>query len=114
MTETRSNTSAAAASKQPAGSALGKGNLLNFLVAIITPTALVLSLWSVAVYFKGAIPPAYLLLSVLVFALTFPGESRLQKPLRTTGLNIFLNWTWIAAPAVSYRCGHRLPTRVLR
>ena len=96
MAETQLMSSAAAVSKQTASASLGKYNLLSVFVSILTPTALLLSLWGVCFYFEGELPPPYLLLSVLVFALTFPGESRLHKPLRTVGFNILLNWVWVA------------------
>jgi putative colanic acid biosynthesis UDP-glucose lipid carrier transferase len=75
---------------------LGKDNLLSLFESTICPGALVASLWAVAFYFEGSVPPAYLLLAVLTFALTFPGESRLQTPIGTVLLHIAVNWLWIA------------------
>ena len=76
--------------------ALGKGNLLSLIETSMTPLVLVLSLWGCAWYVDGDIAPAYLILSVFVFALTFPGTSRLEAALHTVVFDIVVNWIWIA------------------
>ncbi len=88
--------SAAAMNKQTLVTSLGKDNLLSFFVSILTAAALVFSLWGVSYFYEGEVPPSHLLLSVLVFALTFPGESRLQKSLYSLAFSILINWIWVA------------------
>ncbi len=87
--------SASALLKQPEQASLGKDNLLSYLESIACPAALVLSLWGVAFHFEGELPPSYLILSVMVFALTFPGQSRLQTPFFTLVSDIAVNWVWV-------------------
>jgi len=82
--------------KQTLVTSLGKDNLLSFFVSILTAAALVFSLWGVSYFYEGEVPPSHLLLSVLVFALTFPGESRLQKSLYSLAFSILINWIWVA------------------
>jgi putative colanic acid biosynthesis UDP-glucose lipid carrier transferase len=77
--------------------AMGRDNLLGILETCVSPAALISSLWALAYWFEGTIPPAYLLLAVLTFALTFPGESRLQESKTGSVLDICFNWVWIAA-----------------
>jgi len=75
---------------------MGRDNLLGILESCLCPAALVSSLWVLAFLYEGDIPPAYLLLAVLTFALTFPGEPRLQASKAGSLLDIGFNWVWIA------------------
>lgn len=75
---------------------MGRDNLLGVLESCLCAAALVGSLWVIAYIYEGDIPPAYLLLAVLTFALTFPGEPRLQASKAGSLLDIGLNWVWIA------------------
>ena len=86
----------AAMHKRPEQASLGKDNLLSIFEFTLCPAALVVSLWCVAFYYEGEIPPAYLILSVMVFALTFPGLSRLQSSFQMVALDIVINWAWVA------------------
>jgi putative colanic acid biosynthesis UDP-glucose lipid carrier transferase len=76
--------------------ALGKDHPLGQLEALLCPGAFVLSLWALAFYFEGEVLPPYLLLSILVFALTYPGQPRLHSSKFSLIANIALNWGWIA------------------
>jgi putative colanic acid biosynthesis UDP-glucose lipid carrier transferase len=49
-----------------------------------------------AFYFEGSIKPPYLILSVVVFSLTFPGASRLRLSVERMIFNILFHWFWIA------------------
>jgi putative colanic acid biosysnthesis UDP-glucose lipid carrier transferase len=87
---------------------LGKDNLLSLFESAICPAALVASLWALTYYYEGGLYPAYILLSALTFALTFPGESRLQCGTGTLIINIGINWVWIAGllGATGYATGY--------
>jgi putative colanic acid biosysnthesis UDP-glucose lipid carrier transferase len=87
---------------------LGKDNLLSLFESVICPAALVISLWALTYYYEGGLYPAYILLSALTFALTFPGESRLQCGTGTLIINIGINWVWIAGllGATGYATGY--------
>jgi putative colanic acid biosynthesis UDP-glucose lipid carrier transferase len=89
--------SAAALNRRPEPHSLGKDNLLSLFESILCPAAMVASLWAVTFYFEGEIPPPYLILAVLVFALTFPGQARLQSSLGSVLSDIAINWLWLAA-----------------
>jgi putative colanic acid biosynthesis UDP-glucose lipid carrier transferase len=82
--------------KRPETPALGKDNLLSLFETSLGPVALVLSLWIAAWWADGDISPAILILSTLVFALTFPGRSRLHSPLSSVVVDILLSWAAIA------------------
>jgi putative colanic acid biosysnthesis UDP-glucose lipid carrier transferase len=86
--------------------ALGKDNLLSLFETSVGPVALALSLWMCAWWVEGDITPPYLILSVLVFALTFPGKSRLHASLLAVMLatrydrefsnQAIVMWLWLA------------------
>ncbi len=76
---------------------LGKDSLLSAFESGLEPMVLVLLLWVVAIYFEGSLPAPYLILSVLLFAITFPGTPRLgMSPLQLVG-EVFVSWLWTAA-----------------
>ncbi|MBL8381613.1 MAG: undecaprenyl-phosphate glucose phosphotransferase [Burkholderiales bacterium] len=72
-------------------------DLLSAIEAILDPGVLVVSLWALALWFEGELQPAYLILSVIVFSVTFPGTSRLQYPIRRVFTDVIFGWIWIAA-----------------
>ena len=75
---------------------LGRSQLFNALGSALDPMVFVLSLWALAFRFEGSIRPAYLILSVMVFSLTFPGTSKLLVPVWKMVLNIAFQWLWVA------------------
>ncbi|MEY4882692.1 MAG: hypothetical protein RIS34_546 [Pseudomonadota bacterium] len=88
---------AASLSARPEPGPLGKDNLLSAIEAGLEPIVLVLSLWLIAIYFEGELPGSYLILSVLVFSVTFPGTSRLHSTGLQLAVNVLMNWLWTAA-----------------
>jgi len=59
---------------------VGRDQLLDSIELLIDPMALVLSLWAVTLVFEGYLAPRYVILSLVVFSLTFPGASHLTAP----------------------------------
>lgn len=96
MSKPQATLSAAALNKPPVQASLGKENLLSFFESTVGPGAFVFSLWALAYYYEGEILPPYLLLSVLVFALSFPGKTQLQSSVLSEAIDISVNWTLIA------------------
>ena len=72
-------------------------DLLSAIEAMLDPGVLVATLWILALWFEGELAPPYLILSVIVFSITFPGTSRLQLPVRRVFADVIFNWLWIAA-----------------
>jgi putative colanic acid biosynthesis UDP-glucose lipid carrier transferase len=70
--------------------------MLGGIEMFLDPGALTLSLWVLAIRFEGELLPPYVLLAVLLFALTFPGTSRLNSTIWRLTLDIAINWLWIA------------------
>ena len=96
MLKAKSALSATSRIHTPETSALGKDDLISLFENLLCPGALIASLWAVTFYYEDELLPAYLLLSVIVFALTFPSEYRLEKSFASSTLDILLNWIWIA------------------
>lgn len=82
--------------REPRSMGLGRSQLFTGIEAALDPLVFVFSLWAVALYFEGAVDPAYLILSVIVFSLTFPGTSKLRLPIRRLLFNVSFQWLWIA------------------
>ena len=76
--------------------ALGKDNLLSVFESLLDPCILVISLWLVAFVLEGELQPAYLILSVIVFSITFPGLSRLHSTRWRMITDVLFSWVWTA------------------
>ena len=71
---------------------VGHDQLLNLFEALLDPLVLVLSLWIVAAAVAGRLYQAEMILSLIVFSMTYPGSMRLnQPPLPAIG-KILLGW----------------------
>ncbi|KQP21174.1 undecaprenyl-phosphate glucose phosphotransferase [Pseudorhodoferax sp. Leaf265] len=79
------------------GGSLGKDHPLSFIESLLDPGMLVLSLWGVGLYHTGSLRPEYLILSVIVFAMTFPGTTQIRSSLRKLVTQTLINWAAIAA-----------------
>jgi len=75
---------------------VGRDQLLNMLEYSIDPLALAVSLWAVTLVYEGYLAPRYLILSLLVFALTFPGSTHLTQSLWSVVRHIILSWLAIS------------------
>jgi putative colanic acid biosynthesis UDP-glucose lipid carrier transferase len=96
MSEVRIITSAAEFKRRPEESSLGQDNLLSVFESLLSPLSLIAALLVVTLYFEGSLYAPYLILSVMVFALTYPGRSRLQTSFWLVVGDIVFNWFWVA------------------
>ncbi|MBK7768238.1 MAG: undecaprenyl-phosphate glucose phosphotransferase [Sulfuritalea sp.] len=81
---------------------VGRDNLVNIAESLIDPLVFVLALWGVAIYTEGELTPPYLVLSVIMFSLTFPAPSRLALPLWRMIRNIVAGWIIMAGLLVFF------------
>ncbi|EYC51958.1 UDP-phosphate glucose phosphotransferase [Hylemonella gracilis str. Niagara R] len=95
MSETHAQMASATLRRPLQHAALGRDNLLSVVESLLSPFALIFSLWLVCWYVEGTLSAPYLILSVLVFALNFPGQARLQSTPRQLLIDIGLHWLWI-------------------
>lgn len=82
--------------RTPASLAIGRDNLLSLTEALLDPAMLVLTLWGTANYYLGDLPPAYMILALIVFSVTFPGPSRLRLTWLGAAWHILVSWGLIA------------------
>ena len=100
----QSSTSAAALARLHSRPAFGKAGrisiarapLLNVVEMIFEPLILVASLWTVAAAIDGRLRPQYMILALVVFALTFPNEARLPRPRGRAVIDIVTGWLMTA------------------
>jgi len=59
---------------------VGRDQLLKMIEVVLDPLVLVLSQWAVTLWIARELTPQDIVLSVVVFSLTFPGTSRLTMP----------------------------------
>lgn len=77
-------------------SALSQSRILVFIEALLEPVILVLSLWLLVWLFKEPLTPLWLVVSVLAFALAFPGRSLLRLPPQRVMAKVLLAWGGIS------------------
>ena len=76
---------------------LGKDNLLSVIESVLEPLMLVFSLWVVAIQFEGGLARVHLVMSVIVFLVSFPGKPRLNTHWAMMVLNVLIRWMFTAA-----------------
>ena len=76
---------------------LGKDNLLSVIESVLEPLMLVFSLWVVAIQFEGGLARVHLVMSVIVFLVSFPGKPRLNSHWAMMLLNVVGRWLLTAS-----------------
>ena len=84
---------------------VSRDQLLNTIEVLIDPMALVLSLWVVTLLFEGYLAPRYVILSLAVFSLTFPGATLLNTSVLRVIRHVLLSWLVIAALLLLFAYG---------
>jgi putative colanic acid biosynthesis UDP-glucose lipid carrier transferase len=74
---------------------VGRNLLLNLFEALLDPMVLVLSLWIVSVLILERLDPADVILSLVVFSLTYPGSTRLNVSPWRAIRDIVVGWLTI-------------------
>jgi hypothetical protein len=85
MSEVRAITSAATFKRRPEVDTLGQNNLLSVFESPLSPVSIICALWAVNLYFADTLYAPCLILAVMVFALSYPGRSRLKPTLWMCG-----------------------------
>ena len=97
MPEDQRNDDAAILAARNSPGPLGKDSLLSAVEAGLEPFVLVFALWTVAYCFEGSLSGAYLILSVIVFSISFPGTPRLNTPGWHMAADIITSSLWTGA-----------------
>ncbi|HEY8117851.1 MAG TPA: undecaprenyl-phosphate glucose phosphotransferase [Methylophilaceae bacterium] len=78
------------------GVAIARDNILYTCEALLDPLVIVFTLWMIASTIEGRLAPAYLILSLILFSLTFPSSSKINLSPREVVSHILINWVIIA------------------
>ena len=76
---------------------VGRNQLLNLIETVLEPLAIAVSLWGVALVIEGRLSPQNMILSLIVFSLTFPSASRLTVAAWRVIRNTLLSWVVLSA-----------------
>ncbi len=92
----------------PAVPAIGQNRMLRALEAALEPVVTVLSLWLLVSHFEGEITSPWMIVSVVAFALAYPGRSLLRMPPHRVVVTTLLAWGWTAGLllAMGFATGH--------
>lgn len=101
MPETSVTISSSGILERRAPSSLARDNLISVVEKLLDPGTLVLFLWLLAITLEGELSPSYLILSVIVFSITFPGSSRLHATVWRMITDITFSWLWTATLLVA-------------
>ena len=71
---------------------VGRDHILNLVETLLDPLILVFSQWAVAFWVEGHLTPKDVILSLVVFSLTFPGSTRLTMRPWQALRHIALGW----------------------
>ena len=70
---------------------LGRDNLTRLAEALLEPIVLSSTIWGLGIWYEGEISHPYFILSILVFALLFPGKARMQDTLLHSSTDILVS-----------------------
>ena len=84
------------------GIAIARDNILYITEALLDPVVVVFSVWIVASMYEGGLKPPYLILSVILFSLTFPSSSKITLTAGEVVSNTFVNWVFISGLLVAF------------
>ena len=76
---------------------VGRGQLLNLIEVLLDPVVLVATQWAVALSLEHHLGPRDVILSLIVFSLTFPGSARLDMKPWSAVRHILGGWVALSA-----------------
>lgn len=78
----------------PGPAVFGHSRLLRGIEAFVEPLSTVLSLWALVWLLEGALTPRWLVVSIITFALAYPGRPQLRASVPRVVLDTLLAWAW--------------------
>ena len=96
MREAEPVTAPGALPAAPVRPQLGHSRLLTAVESVLEPLAALLSLWFLVWGHGEELDAAWLVASIVLFALAFPGRSHLRRPWRAVIARTLLTWAWTA------------------
>ncbi len=81
---------------------MGRDQLLHLIEISIDPLALALSLWVVAFLVEDTLAPRHIILSIVVFSVSFPGSANLNRSLPSMLRHVVLGWFTISGLLLAF------------
>jgi putative colanic acid biosynthesis UDP-glucose lipid carrier transferase len=81
---------------------IGRENILSIIEMLLDPLILVSTLWGIDFWIEGGVSPPDLLLAIIVFSLTFPGNSYINQSHWYLVSRVFAGWLFIVALLVLF------------
>lgn len=72
---------------------IARENIIHIIEALLDPIVTVFTLWAIAIYLEGTLPPAYLILSIIIFSVSYPGKSKVQRSSWQIVRDTLLGWS---------------------
>jgi len=88
--------------RKASGIALSRDNILFILESLVEPLIIVLTLWWVAIWVDGELLPMHLILSVIIFSVTFPGNTKINIESWKIIRNILVSWLMLASLLIAF------------
>jgi putative colanic acid biosysnthesis UDP-glucose lipid carrier transferase len=88
--------------KKAYGISLARDHILNITEALLDPLIMVFTLWGVGIYAEGGITPPYIVLSLILFFLTFPSSNKVTDSPFKTVRNTLFTWTILACLILAF------------
>lgn len=100
-------TNASNSIRKASGIAFSRDNILFIAESIVEPLIIVLTLWGVAIWMDGELLPNYLILSVILFSVTFPGNTRINNAPWKIIRNILFSWLILTSMLIAFSLATR-------
>lgn len=88
--------------KKTYGISLARDHILNITEALLDPLIMVFTLWGVGIYAEGGLTPPYIVLSLILFFLTFPSSNKVTDPTFKTIRNTLFTWIILASLILAF------------
>ncbi len=88
--------------RKASGIAIARDNILYLTESLLEPLVIVFTLWAIAIWDEGDLTPHYLMFSVILFSLTFPGGAIIRKSPWKIFRNTVMSWALIAGLSLGF------------
>lgn len=88
--------------RRASGIRLARDNILSITESLADPLLAVIGLWAVAIIQEGHLGPIYLFLSLIIFFLSYPGESKVNLPISKGVTNIIATWIILSSLLIMF------------
>ncbi|HTN93873.1 MAG TPA: undecaprenyl-phosphate glucose phosphotransferase [Gallionella sp.] len=83
---------APASFRRTASLTIERSGLLKLVEAFLDPLTIIFSLFAVELYQQSELTPPYLILALLIFAISFPGDAQLNMSIMSKIRHIYFEW----------------------